>query len=226
EEEWLAVVEKDPELSIDSKNGPFFAVWKHDGQENEYWLDWFGGNIYSKNPDEILISKMVNIAKLLDAKVQGDDGELYEENFQEKEEQDTDINNGNMLIYNISSIIEINKDILVYKDEYDNRQNIDFWECRNYWVKHVNESKAYVTWEGQPYTGISENDTNCVGQRDWFADKPYFEFFSNPVVRFEIRPKKRFLDIFKKNWVSRYYPQFSAIREKLEEAGWSTFDLG
>lgn len=41
------------------------------------WLDWFQGNVYTKNPDEALILKMVRIAKELNGQVQGDDGEIY-----------------------------------------------------------------------------------------------------------------------------------------------------
>ena len=45
-------------------------------------LDWFQGEIFTKNPDQILIDKMVKIAHNLNAVVQGDDGELYDENIQ------------------------------------------------------------------------------------------------------------------------------------------------
>ena len=76
-DEWIGIVENDPELSIDSKNGLYFAVWKPRHMSEEYWLDWFQGNIYSKNPDQALILKMIEISKQLRAVVQGDDGEIY-----------------------------------------------------------------------------------------------------------------------------------------------------
>ena len=41
------------------------------------WLDWFEGDIYTKNPDEPILAKMLGIASSLGAKVQGDDGEVY-----------------------------------------------------------------------------------------------------------------------------------------------------
>jgi hypothetical protein len=41
------------------------------------WLNWRDGNVYSKSPDEPIMDKMVAIAKALNAKVQGDDGEVY-----------------------------------------------------------------------------------------------------------------------------------------------------
>ena len=76
--EWLAYVERDPELSLWPENGPHMARWSGKSKHSEPWLDWFKGNIYSKNPDEALIQKMVHIARALDAKVQGDDGEIYQ----------------------------------------------------------------------------------------------------------------------------------------------------
>lgn len=76
-DEWLAYVADDPELSISGQNGPYFAAWSGKSEYPDPWLDWFDGNIYSKNPDEALIDKMVQIARQLHARVQGDDGELY-----------------------------------------------------------------------------------------------------------------------------------------------------
>jgi len=77
-EEWLAYVEKDPELSLSRENGPYFAKWSGKSRVGEAWLDWNDGNIETKNPDEALIDKMVAIARELSATVQGDDGEIYQ----------------------------------------------------------------------------------------------------------------------------------------------------
>lgn len=76
--EWLAYVEQDPELSLWPENGLHMARWSGKSKHSEPWLDWFKGNIYSKNPDEALIEKMIHIARALDARVQGDDGEIYQ----------------------------------------------------------------------------------------------------------------------------------------------------
>jgi hypothetical protein len=54
------------------------VIWDRHPNDDEAWLDWFDGNISTKNPDEPLLHKMVDIAARLDAKVQGDDGELYD----------------------------------------------------------------------------------------------------------------------------------------------------
>lgn len=71
---------------------------------------------------------------------------------------------------------------------------------------------------------IEEN--RCIGQRDWFAENPYFIFFSEPKLKFEIITKKRFLDIFNKYWYQRYYPEFLEIQMELQQFNWYTFDLG
>jgi hypothetical protein len=131
-----------------------------------------------------------------------------------------------MTVYDISSILDINKDGLVYLDENGDKQHIDFYMCRSNWVKHVNESKKYITWDGEPVRNISEEVSNCVGQPDWFFEKPYYEFFTNPIIKFEITPKRRFWDVFNKHWIQRYYSCFYSIQKKINDAGWSTFDLG
>ena len=76
-EEWLAHVERDPELSLWPENGPHTARWSGQCQHTDPWLDWFKGNIYTKNPDAALIDKMVQTARALSAQVMGDDGEIY-----------------------------------------------------------------------------------------------------------------------------------------------------
>ena len=76
-QEWLAWIEQDPELTLSPEGGPYFAVWKGKSAHPDAWLDWSRGNIYTKNPDEALIDKMVLIARAVHGVVQGDDGEIY-----------------------------------------------------------------------------------------------------------------------------------------------------
>ena len=76
-DEWLKLVEEDPELRLAGENGPYFALWNGPPSYPDAWLDWCGGYISTKSPDEALIAKMVQIATKLNAKVQGDDGEIY-----------------------------------------------------------------------------------------------------------------------------------------------------
>jgi hypothetical protein len=78
-EEWLAVVLNDPELRIDDEETePYFAVWEGPGAY-QCWIDYSSdeGGLYSKEPTDEFFGKMVQIAKLLGGKVQGDDGETY-----------------------------------------------------------------------------------------------------------------------------------------------------
>jgi len=76
-DEWLAYVEKDSELSLWPTNGPHVARWNGNGKHADSRLDWFQGNIYTKNPEAALIDKMAQIADALGAQVQGDDGEIH-----------------------------------------------------------------------------------------------------------------------------------------------------
>jgi hypothetical protein len=75
-EEWLAILERQQDLALAGVNGPHFAYWLPSGDEEE-WLDWHRGTVYSKNPSPGLIARMVDIASLLGAQVLGDDGERY-----------------------------------------------------------------------------------------------------------------------------------------------------
>lgn len=76
-EEWLAVIAGDPELHPTTECGPFFVVWSGPSSLAHPWLDWSDGQVFTKNPDESLIDKMVEVARKLRAEVQGDDGEVY-----------------------------------------------------------------------------------------------------------------------------------------------------
>jgi hypothetical protein len=78
--EWLAHVESDPDLMIDPcDNVPYFALWKAHRIDGDYaWFDWFAGAINTKHPDRLILGKAIEIARSLGARVQGDDGELYE----------------------------------------------------------------------------------------------------------------------------------------------------
>lgn len=75
--EWLRLIEEDVELTIDEHNGPLFAEWGPTSPHYSPWFDWSEGNIYTKNPDRKTVAKMLQIADLLGATVQGDEGEIY-----------------------------------------------------------------------------------------------------------------------------------------------------
>jgi len=93
--EWCEYVSNDPEMRLDNfaetelPDGKVFrienegiCVWESyslDGiEQNHAWFSYFKGNIFVKNPDQEIINKMVDIAHSLAAKVQGDEGEVYD----------------------------------------------------------------------------------------------------------------------------------------------------
>ncbi len=75
--EWLALIQRDSELRLASEYGPYFAIWQGDSQLQHPWLDWENGNIMTKNRDEQIIKKMVQIAHALHGTVQGEEDERY-----------------------------------------------------------------------------------------------------------------------------------------------------
>ena len=95
-DEWVAYVSGDPEMRLDNfaeaANGngavlriekPGISVWlTYSGHDIDGNMAWFGhtrGRIVVKNPDEEILGKMWSIAQSLSARVQGDEGEIYNE---------------------------------------------------------------------------------------------------------------------------------------------------
>lgn len=76
-EEWLQYVATDPQLRLDPASKRHAVTLDIKSEYAEPWLEWFEGNIDTKNPDDAIRTKMVQIAAALGAKVQGDDGEIY-----------------------------------------------------------------------------------------------------------------------------------------------------
>ena len=66
-------------LRIESEG---LSVWlDNSGHDEDGIKAWFGhaeGNIEVKSPDEEILKKMFQIAQVFDAKVQGDEGEIYD----------------------------------------------------------------------------------------------------------------------------------------------------
>lgn len=93
--EWNSYIKSDNEMRLDNQatatadNGETvaykndgLAVWtsysKHGKDDNFAWFDFRAGNVTVKNPDQEIKNKMNDIATRLNAKVQGDDGEIYD----------------------------------------------------------------------------------------------------------------------------------------------------
>jgi hypothetical protein len=94
-DEWIAVVTGDEDMRLDGyaqaqlrdgsvlrheSNG--LSVWTaysgHGKDGNMAWFDLCHGCVVVKNPDPEILQKMWSLAQDFSAKVQGDDGELYD----------------------------------------------------------------------------------------------------------------------------------------------------
>ena len=84
---------KIPEVENSFQNVPGFCNWIGHSKKNADDKPWFNygyGMISTKYPDDETIKKMIAIADKFNGKVQGDDGEFYDENyFTNKGNQDT-----------------------------------------------------------------------------------------------------------------------------------------
>lgn len=95
--EWLAYVATDPEMRLDNQaeapvgdtgttlrvESEGLSVWlpySKNGRAGNYaWFAHEGDRVTVKNPDEEILGKMLAVAHALGARVQGDDGEYYDE---------------------------------------------------------------------------------------------------------------------------------------------------
>lgn len=95
--EWLAYVATDPEMQLDSQAGtPLFGleevlpaaaagrcVWlaySKNGRAGNYaWFSHEEDRVTVRNPDEEILGKMLAVAQAFGARVQGDDGEYFDE---------------------------------------------------------------------------------------------------------------------------------------------------
>lgn len=97
--EWLAYAASDPELIVSSTDyclrklrssasgetqripAVIFKPRREQEEgDDEAVLWWSGGTIDVNHPDEAVLQKLYQIARCFDGKVQGDDGENYDEN--------------------------------------------------------------------------------------------------------------------------------------------------
>ena len=94
-DEWIDVVTDDRDMRLDGYaetrvgggtilriENAGLSVWTaysgHREGEIMAWFDFRCGNIVVKNPDLEILRKMWSLAEALSARVQGDDGELYD----------------------------------------------------------------------------------------------------------------------------------------------------
>lgn len=92
--EWKALVQSDPDMRLDGSaeaalkdgsvlrvDGDGLTVWTaypgNGVSGNMAWFDFRQGNVVVKNPDGAILGKLWQLAQSLDAKVQGDECEVY-----------------------------------------------------------------------------------------------------------------------------------------------------
>lgn len=93
-DEWQNYVASDSEMVISGAaehttpegetirlTDPLLAEWRCHSSGSTVWFAYFKGSLSVKNPDDECLSKMQQVAAKLQARVQGDDGEPYNNDF-------------------------------------------------------------------------------------------------------------------------------------------------
>jgi hypothetical protein len=83
-DEWLSYGRYDPGLKLNEKEDIGFFEWIAYPESDAIGFPWFSynkGYIYTKNPNFLIIQKLLTIAQALNAKVFGEGGEEYDERF-------------------------------------------------------------------------------------------------------------------------------------------------
>lgn len=76
DDEFRLLVERDPELTFELSQYGSCATWFTESDSPRTLL-LVEGNIEAKDPDSETIEKLVGVAAVIGARVQGDDGEIY-----------------------------------------------------------------------------------------------------------------------------------------------------
>lgn len=76
-DEWKEYVLTDHQVIRDSNNSEFDFIVTLPNEVFPLWYNTRTSEIYTKNPSEDAIRKLIEIAEKLKAKVQGDEGEFY-----------------------------------------------------------------------------------------------------------------------------------------------------
>ena len=75
----INVVASDPELRPSPAQGPYFVLWagpcRYPGGT---WFNWDRGRVLTKGADRAIAAKMLELARWLEARVQGNHGEFYQ----------------------------------------------------------------------------------------------------------------------------------------------------
>ncbi|WP_095100878.1 hypothetical protein [Pseudomonas sp. Irchel 3A5] len=77
-EQWKAYLSTDPQVVRDTANSPEDFMVSIPGESFPLWYNPELGELYTKNPSDEAITKLREISRDLDAKLQGDDGEFMD----------------------------------------------------------------------------------------------------------------------------------------------------
>lgn len=91
-------------------------------------------------------------------------------------------------IINMTDIVDVIKDGIIYKDKTGNLDKILFDECRKNWVKYVNRG-GFTDWQGNSVR-ITLEQSQCIGERNMIAKPPYILLYSDIRIKIEINPNK------------------------------------
>ena len=78
--DWLSYVRRDPQVKRDPLNTRNDFIVTLPGESFPIWFNPDLGEVYTKDPSDLALAKLIDIAKGLHARVQGDDGEFYPPN--------------------------------------------------------------------------------------------------------------------------------------------------
>lgn len=75
--DWKKYLETNSSIQVDHDSIEDSYLVYINNDEYAMWIDYKGCDLMTKNPNTEFINKLIEISKALDAKVQGDDGEVY-----------------------------------------------------------------------------------------------------------------------------------------------------
>jgi hypothetical protein len=64
-------------ISVGGRRPPSFLIWTGDPAIGQIWFMWSNGQVEIKNPPESAIAKAMKLAQQLDARVVGENGEIF-----------------------------------------------------------------------------------------------------------------------------------------------------
>lgn len=93
-----------------------------------------------------------------------------------------------MEIINITDVLDITPEDLVYLDASGQEKQLSFEDCRRNWVVHVNEND-FRDWKGNKVQ-LTFEMSNYIGSRHGVSGATYLLLYGNPKLKIELKPNK------------------------------------